>query len=122
MLHYTGNQKILLAIEPVDFRKGAQSLVGLCREQLRLSTDICTWFVFTNRRRTAVKILSFDETGCWLATKYFARGKLAFWPTSYEQVSLLSADELELIVNQRHPIAANYLNSFGQSSSSHLGV
>ena len=35
MIQITPQMRILLAVEPVDFRKGIDGLVALCRQQLR---------------------------------------------------------------------------------------
>ena len=78
--------------------------------------EVNIWFAFTNKKRIAVKIISLDSTGYWLATKYFAKGKLAFWPSGHATVTTLSAEQLELIINQKHPIAAQYVRHLGLSS------
>ena len=41
---------------------------------------INTWFAFTNKGRTAVKLLVYDGQGYWLCIKRFSHGKLAWWP------------------------------------------
>ena len=35
MLQLTAGQRILLALEPADFRKGIDSLVALCKSKLK---------------------------------------------------------------------------------------
>jgi len=118
MLDYSLEElHILLAIEPVDFRKGARRLLSLCQHELSVMPESLTWFVFTNKRQTAVKVLTVDTTGCWLATKYFDKGKLSFWPTDYNALTEITAEQLALIVDQRHPVTAHYVCSLGESSS-----
>ena len=66
MIQITPQMRLLLAVEPVDFRKGIDGLVQVCRQ--RLNTDPMTGalFVFANRRRRALKILMYDGQGFWL--------------------------------------------------------
>ena len=108
MLKLCDDISIMLAIEPVDFRKGARSLLALCKEHYKQSVEQNIWYVFTNRRYIAIKILCIDDSGCWLATKYFDKGKLAFWPTSSTEMTEISSEQLQLIAAQKHPISANY--------------
>ena len=54
MIQITPQMRLLLAVEPVDFRKGIDGLAQVCRQ--RLNTDPITGalFVFANRRRRAL--------------------------------------------------------------------
>ena len=76
MLQLTAGQRILLALEPADFRKGIDSLVALCKSGLDEDPFAGTVFAFINRRRTAIKVLVFDSNGFWLIMKRFIKGKL----------------------------------------------
>lgn len=78
MLQLTPQQIILLAIQPVDFRKGIDGLAALCQGQLLEDPFSGKLFVFTNRRRRAVKIIVYDGGGFWLCLKRFSKGKLAW--------------------------------------------
>jgi transposase len=59
-------QRILLAVNAVDFRKSIDGLIGLCRRQLDENPQSGTLFVFTNRRRTALKPLIYDGQGYYV--------------------------------------------------------
>jgi transposase len=39
MLALSPSQRILLAVQPVDFRKGIDGLIGLCRQRLNENPD-----------------------------------------------------------------------------------
>ena len=75
--------KVFVAVEPLDMRKGFNGLVEVAVGQLgeRLARDAL--FVFTNKRRTRIKLLCFDGTGLWLATKRLERGVFS-WPQPAE--------------------------------------
>jgi hypothetical protein len=69
MLALTPQMKILVAIEPADFRKGIDGLVRLCKTTLDEDPFTGTVFCFRNRRGTAVKALVYDGQGFWLCHK-----------------------------------------------------
>ena len=95
MLALSPSQRILLAVQPVDFRKGIDGLIGLCRQRLNENPLLGTLFVFTNRRRTALKLLIYDGQGFFLILKRFSQGRLHWWPDGPEGV--LSASVLGIV-------------------------
>ena len=107
MLQITPQHRLLLAIEPVDFRKGIDSLKALCRQKLLSDPFSGTIFAFTNRTRTSVKLLVYDATGFWLCQKRFSQGKLAWWPSAESRTVQLRASELTILLAQGNPNNAN---------------
>jgi hypothetical protein len=69
MIQTSPTMRILVAVSPVDFRKGIDGLAGICRQQLQRDPMNGWAFVFRNRRGTAVKILLYDGQGFWLCQK-----------------------------------------------------
>ena len=67
MLQLTPQTRILLATEPVDFRKGIDSLAAVCRQVLLEQPLSGTVFIFRNRAGTALKLLCYDGQGFWLS-------------------------------------------------------
>ena len=99
--------RILVAVEPADFRKGIDGLAGLCRNVLREDPFSGGVFVFRNRRATAIKILVYDGQGFWLCQKRLSKGRFQWWPESAaEQVKELQARELQLLVWNGDPSRA----------------
>src|SRR5207302_3359057 len=94
MLALSPSQRILLAVQPVDFRKGIDGLIGFCRQRLNENPLLGTLFVFTNRRRTALKLLIYDGQGFFLILKRFSQGRLRWWPDGPETGHALAAREL----------------------------
>jgi len=77
MIQTSAAMRILVAVQPVDFRKGIDGLAAVCRQQLA-QDPLSGWaFVFRNRRATAVKILLYDEQGFWLCQKRLSQGQFA---------------------------------------------
>ena len=80
MIQTSATLRILVAVQPVDFRKGIDGLAAVCRQQL-VHDPMSGWaFVFRNRRATAVKILRYDGQGFWLCQKRLSQGHFAWWP------------------------------------------
>ncbi|MBE7502348.1 MAG: IS66 family insertion sequence element accessory protein TnpB [Verrucomicrobiales bacterium] len=48
--------RILLAVEPVDFRRGIDSLAALCRQALGSDPQTGALFVFRSRRGHAIQV------------------------------------------------------------------
>lgn len=103
MLQITAHHKILLGIEPVDFRKGIDSLAAICKSHFECDPFNGSIFVFTNRRRISVKLLVYDGNGFWLCQKRFSSGKLKWWPKTQTQALNLRASELQVLLAQGVP-------------------
>jgi transposase len=106
MLSLTPTMSLLLAIQPIDFRKGIDALAALCQQQLQQDPFSGTVFVFTNKNRSAIKALIYDGTGFWLCLKRFSSGKLKWWPTTPNHCQYVSAVELQILFSQGHPLQA----------------
>ena len=79
MLSFTGGLKVFVALEPCDLRKSFNGLQALVSERLKEDLKQGGLFVFTNRRRTRLKVLYWDGTGLWVLIKRLERGTFA-WP------------------------------------------
>jgi IS66 Orf2 like protein len=55
--------QVYLCRRPVDFRKGMRALAVLVEQELGRDPFAETVYVFTNRRRTAVKCLAWERNG-----------------------------------------------------------
>ncbi|MCK6486971.1 MAG: IS66 family insertion sequence element accessory protein TnpB [Planctomycetes bacterium] len=77
MLSLSHCQRIFLARAPADMRKGANGLAALVRDQLDRDPLSGDAFVFISRHRSSVKILAWDVSGYWLASKRLERGTFA---------------------------------------------
>jgi transposase len=78
LIQITPHLRILVAIEPVDGRKGIDSLAQLCREKLEADPFSGCVFIFRSRRGTAIKLLAYDGQGFWLATNQSASHYTSF--------------------------------------------
>lgn len=112
MIHLTAQTPILLASQPVDFRKQFDGLIALCAQQLEHNPRSGVRFVFINRARTMIRILTYDGSGYWLATKRLSQGRFTQWPTATDKTAVIDAKALMNLLNttgcQSSPIALNY--------------
>jgi transposase len=79
VLQITPQMRILAAVEPVDGRKGIDSLVRLCRDKLADDPFSGCLFLFRNRSGTTIRALCYDGSGFWLAQKRLSEGKFKCW-------------------------------------------
>jgi transposase len=99
MIQVTPQMRILVAVEPVDFRRGIDGIASVCRERLAKNPFSGAAYVFRNRRGTAIKILIYDGQGFWLCHKRFSSGKLRIWPAAAGDVAAtIRAHELQVLL------------------------
>ena len=91
MIQITAQMRVLVAIESVDGRKGIDSLVRLCQEKLSEDPFSGCVFVFRSRSGTAIRLLTYDGQGYWLAQKRLSKGKFVRWPEAGEATKPLEA-------------------------------
>jgi transposase len=107
MIQLTPQMRILLAVEPTDFRKGIDGLGRVCREALRADPLSGAVFVFRNRCAKALKVLVYDGQGFWLCQKRLSAGRFGWWPKGGEERAMrLSVHELQLLLWNGNPSLA----------------
>lgn len=107
MIQIVPQMRILLAVEPADFRRGIDGLSQLCREVLQADPFSGCLFVFRNRSRKAIRVLAYDGQGYWLLTKRLSKGRFSWWPDGGEAGSRrLEAHELQLLLWNGDPSRA----------------
>jgi transposase len=80
MIQITPQMRILVAVEPVDFRRGIDGLAAVCRQALQADPLDGTLFVFCSRSRRSLKCLVYDSQGFWLCQKRLSQGHYSAWP------------------------------------------
>ena len=108
MIQITPQMRILLAVEPVDFRKGIDGLAGLCRQVLDTDPLGGALVVFRSRSRRALKLLVYDGQGMWLCQKRLSRGRFAWWPSelSGQKTCRLDVHQIQLLLWNGNPQGA----------------
>jgi len=105
MIQITPQMRIVVAVEPTDFRRGIDGLARVCKEVLRHDPFNGWVFVFRNRPATALKILVYDGQGFWLCHKRLSSGKFRWWPASGATARSLAAHELQVLLAAGDPEA-----------------
>lgn len=98
MIQITPQMRVLVAIEPVDGRKGIDSLAQLCREKLLEDPFSGCVFVFRSRRGTAIRLLTYDGQGYWLLQKRLSKGRFRWWPEADTPAKRLESYEAQLLL------------------------
>ena len=67
--------RVLSALKPVDFRKGANGLAALVQETIKADPFSGTVFVFRAKRADRLKLVYWDGTGLCLFAKTLEAGR-----------------------------------------------
>ena len=99
MIAVPAGMRVLVATKPVDFRRGADSLAALVREQLKHDPFSGTLFIFRSKRADRLKILAWDGSGLVLFWKRLEHGAFR-WPPISDGVMRLTASQLAALVDR----------------------
>ena len=80
--------RLLVAVEPVDFRNGIDGLVAVCRQRLSADPMSGAVFIFVSRNRKSIKMLVYDGQAFILFQKRLSAGRFNWWPKAREGPSL----------------------------------
>ena len=104
MIAITPQMHILMATEPVDFRKGIDGLAGYVRNILDKDPFNGYVFVFSNIKKTSIKILAYDGQGFWLCQKRLSKGRFRWFPDLTDSKALsFTAQQLQLLIWNGNP-------------------
>lgn len=100
MLSLPPSVRLFLATQPVDGRKGADSLMALARDVLRQDPLSGHLFVFFSRRCDRVRVVYWDRNGYAMWTKRLEKGRYrpSFAPEGVLSAQTIEAAQLALIV------------------------
>lgn len=98
MIHLTAQTRIHLAVKPADFRKQIDGLIAVTRQHLQQDPRSGALYVFINRTRTMIRVLSYEGNGYWVATKRLSKGRFQGWPTVDQPVSEVTAQQLSVLI------------------------
>jgi transposase len=112
MIKITAHMRIMVAVTPVDFRKGIDVLAAVCRQVLCSDPFSGTVFVFVNKARNALRLLIYDGQGFWLCHKRLSRGRFAWnFRCQNAHVTHLAAAQLQqpiVVVAQEKSYGTHY--------------
>ena len=100
MLSISGPTKVFLALEPVDMRKGFDTLAAWVQDALQLDPLSGHLFVFRSKRGDRMKILYWDTRGYALWYTRLEEGTFRFPAAEEAQRSLsISAADLAMLLD-----------------------
>jgi transposase len=106
MIQVTPQMRILLAVNPVDFRKGIDGLAGAVKGFM-MDPMSGYLFVFRNRGSTSLKVICYDGQGFWCCQKRLSKGRFKFWPKEKETLTPMAAHELQALLWNNDPEKMN---------------
>ena len=98
MIFPSSGVKVLIAMKPVDFRKGMDGLAAVVHETLGANPFGGVIYVLRSKRADRVKLLFWDGTGLVLATKRLEQGSFR-WPSLREGVMRLTPGQLVALLD-----------------------
>ena len=100
MLSLPPSVRLFVATQPIDGRKGPDSLMVLVRDVLRHDPLSGHLFVFFSKRRDRIRVVYWDRNGIAMWTKRLESGRFRFALSADGKLSASSieAAELALIV------------------------
>lgn len=97
MIGPTGAVRVMVATKPVDFRKGAEGLAALVREEMKADPFSGAVYVFRAKRADRVKLIFWDGTGVCLFAKRLEDGEFR-WPKIEDGVIRLTAAQFSALL------------------------
>lgn len=83
---------------PVDMRKSINGLSAIVESEMKLDLKASALFIFSNQRRTHMKILYFDRSGFALWLKKLEGSKFP-WPLKFSDETIsIKVEDMELLL------------------------
>jgi transposase len=99
MIQVSASTTIVVMHDPISFRSGIRGTTAIAREVLLQDPMNGSYFVFRSRRGIALRILFYDGSGFWLATKQLSAGTFnKIWPKGDCVSSKILARELGVLI------------------------
>ena len=118
MLQITPQMRILVCVEPIDFRKGIDGFAATCRNHLGEDPHKGSLFLFRSRSKCSIKILVYDGQGFWLCIKRLSKGKFQWWPTATTKSVIISSWDLQTFLGNGNPALAAFSENWRALNSS----
>lgn len=97
MIGPTGAIRVMVATRPVDFRKGAEGLAALVREEMGADPFNGVIYVFRARRADRIKLVYWDGTGVCMFAKRLEDSRFQ-WPAITDGVVRLTSAQLQALL------------------------
>jgi transposase len=91
------DRRIMVAVKPIDFRAGINSLTALVATSLEGDPYLGDVWIFRSKRLDRLKLLVWDGTGMILATKWLESGSFK-WPPVRDGTIVLGVAQMALLM------------------------
>lgn len=110
MIQIPAQATVVIMHESVNFRKGIDGMTAVARLLLKKEPMDGTFFVFRNKGRHMLRILFYDGSGFWLATKRLSKGTFSAWPKGdgTAPCSPILARELQILIWGGDPASCSF--------------
>ncbi len=98
MLNKNEKSEIHLACGATDMRKSINGLCETVQNSFKLDPFTKALFVFCNRQKNRIKILTWEENGFWLHFKRLENGRFAWPDDSKSDTMKFTSEELDLLI------------------------
>lgn len=116
MLQITHQTKLLVCVEPIDFRKRLDGTAAVCRVHMERDPLDGVVYLFRNKSRTMIRIYFFDGLVEWGCDLRIASGKFPHWPASSSPVTGLNAQQFYILIKGGNPDATRVLEDYKKVS------
>jgi transposase len=92
--------KVYLHRKPIDMRAGRNRLAAIAREVMQQDPFQAAFFIFTNKRFDAIKLLVWDINGYGLYHKVIESREKFHWPRLFqEEVVEMTSEQLHWLMD-----------------------
>lgn len=92
-----GPDQIYCVVEPVDMRRGLESLSQWIQTSLGSTPCDGTAYAFSNRSKTRLKLLIWDGTGVWCCQRRLHRGAF-IWPSHDDRCWVMTQTQWDWLI------------------------
>jgi len=94
------DRAVYLHRAPIDMRRGRNGLAALVKEEMKLDPFGPSFFVFTNKKYSALKVLVWDRCGYGLYYKVIESQEKFPWPRLFEEdVVEITSEQLSWLMD-----------------------
>jgi transposase len=99
MIHLSDATRVYLACGSTDLRKSIDGLAAIVSQVFALDLFSQSLFVFCNRDRDKLKILTWDHNGFWLYYRRLERGRFRWPQQAGEKTQTISRRQLQWLLD-----------------------
>ena len=107
MIQVTAHVQIYIYIPPVDFRMGLDCLINFCERHIDEKPFSGNLYLFRSRKKSSIKMVTYDGQGWWLIQKRLSIGKFKWWPNANDEKIKINMYELQVLIGNGDPSCCN---------------